>query len=341
VKDRDLHKELDAIIDALLDDNIDPKLKSKIQSWFISDFADNHDKQEAFIRYADKLRPYLGELSEDDLLRYNELAAKLGLKPLPVKKNVRSPRRRLVLAKYWRVAAVLLPAMVIISLWFLTLDKDSGSPEMRIAKSDHIQSVILPDSTFVSVSANSTILYYETEDESRQVDLSGEAMFMVRRDGTRSFTVSTTSMTVNVLGTDFIVSEFPESSYGTVELYDGSVDVETRGQHTVLSRGEKLSYNLTTHGIDVSIIPASRMIEKGYKPRLKFNNATFGEIIVALAAFHDIEIEIASEVNANTGNISGDIENNTLENALDTILKMWARNIAYKREGDKIIIYRR
>lgn len=335
--ERDSHRreELDSIIDALMDENIDPIIKSKIQSWFVSDFADDHGKQEAFTRYANKLRPYLKKLSGDFLSRYNELAVILGLQPVPVRKCRRGSCR-------W-AAAILLPAAAFAVCW-LMIPRTIKSPvglEMRIAKSDRIQSALLPDSSLVSVGLNSTILYYETEGESRKVDLSGEAMFMVRRDETRSFTVSTTSMTVNVLGTDFVVSEFPGSSYGTVELYSGKVDVETQGSHTILSRGEMLFYDLSTRQIDVSIIPASRMIEKGYKPRLKFDNATFGEVIVALAAFHDIEIEIASGIDANTGSISGDIENNMLGNALDTIFKMWKLNVAHKREGDKIIIYRK
>ncbi len=335
------NNEIMRILDALMDADIDPAVKAKMQSWFVADLEDNQDKQDAFMKYADKIKPYLGQLTGDALLRYNKLAEKLGLEQMSVTEDVKpeTPKRRL--GYYWKVAAVLLPAALIAGTWLFFMDRGAGSPEMRMAMSDKVQSAFLPDSSFVILSPNSTIYYYEAEDASRKVDLSGEAMFKVRKDKGRSFTVSTTNLTVAVRGTDFVVSEFPGSQAGMVALYDGSVEVGTGGINTKLSRGEMLTYDLATRHIEVSIIPSAQMIEKGYKPRLKFSDATFGEVIAALEAYHGVKIEVAPGLNPDKGNLAGDIENNTLEGTLNTILRMWEPDTVFKKEGEKLIIYRK
>lgn len=333
---------IDSILSALNDERIDPGLKKKMQAWILGDFDENPAKQDAFVRYAGKIKPHEGELTDEDLIKYKKLLSRLGIELPATNESIAPPKRRSVSA-VWKAAAILIPtAAAAAGFWFISGNTvPDGPPEMMIAASDQFRSAFLPDSSFVSVSPGSTVFYHEDGVESRMVDLSGEAMFRVRKDNGRSFSVSTTNMTVNVHGTDFSVSEYPGSPSGTVELYDGSLSVAAGGDSTTLSRGEMLSCDFSSHGADVSVIPASRMIEKGYKPRLKFNGATFGEVIASLSAFHGVEIEIAQGVNMNTGNISGDIESKTLENALRTIMKMWEQNVAQKSDGEKIIIYRK
>lgn len=332
---------IDSVLDALNDEGIDAGLKKRMQAWFLRDFEDNPAKQEAFVRYAAKIEPYRGELQSDDLARYDKLVSRLGIHPTNTYDNIGPRNRRPFASRVRRVAAILLPAAAAAFFWLMPRSAEQDGFEITVAVSDMAQSAFLPDSSFVSVAPGSSVVYHDNADGSRSVELMGEAMFRVRKEGERSFLVATANMTVNVHGTDFAVSEFPGSPRGTVELYSGSVEVETDGVNTGLSRGETLSYDLATHDIGVSVIPASRMIERGYKPRLKFNRATFGEVMLALSAFHGIEIEINSELNTNAGSISGDIEGNTLESALRMILKMWGLNVAHRREGERIIIYRK
>lgn len=358
--DKKERRILDSVLDALNDDGIDPDLKRRMQSWFLSDFGDNAAKQDAFVRYAERIAPHMGELEPGDLKRFAELAARLGI-PAPAGKGIATTEReraavengsmerrpaskmkRRITAWIWRCAAVVLPvAIAAAGFWLMSRDAEPDGLKMTVEASDGVRSLYLPDSSFVSVSPGSTLSYRESEDGSRAVDLSGEAMFMVRGDGGRSFSVSTENLTVNVRGTDFAVSEFSGSPYASVELFEGVVNVSAGGVDTTLRRGETLTRDNSANGVRIGVIPASRMIEKGYKPRLKFDRATVGEVIAALSAFHGIGIEAAPGIDVNTGSISGDIEDSTPEKALSTILRMWQPDLAQRREGDKIIIYRK
>lgn len=321
--------EITRIIDALMDEDIDPRIKERMQQWFRSEI-DSEKKQEAFVKYADKMEPYTGKLKGDALLRYNKLATRLGLKP------VAAPRRKLLNRRIaWRVAAVLVPVMIVMGTWvFMTLQPES--PELRIASADHTQTAFMPDSSFVSVSPGSTVYYHESDDV-REVDLSGEAFFKVHRDENRPFSVSTLDLKVSVLGTEFSVHDFPADNLGEVSLYSGSVSVEAGTSANVLSRGERLRYDALTNEITISIIPASEMIEKGYKPRLKFNHASFGEVVTALSAYYDIEIQIPAGME-NSYDLTVDLDGESLERSLNLLVKMDKEPLTYTMQNSKVVI---
>jgi len=346
------------IIDALMDEDIDPKIKAKMQRWFIAE-KDSAKKQEAFLKYADKLEPYTGALKGDTLIRYNRLANILGLKLASVKPVLVEPAsserfsseksapgggsvKRLGRSGgfpgWWRVAAVVIPALVIIGAGlFYLMGRHSESVELRIASADTAQSALLPDSSSVTVSPGSTLLYRESVGE-RKVELSGKALFKVKHDVARPFSVSSLNMKVQVLGTIFSVSDFPKDTLDIVSLYNGHVSIETDNAANTMSAGERLTYNSVTHEIRISIIPASEMIAKGYKPRLVFDHATFSEVFEALSAYYNVKIETAPGLKLAGGALTVDLEDEPLEESLGLLLKLGGKSLSYNIEEGKVII---
>lgn len=339
--DNDILDTATRIIDALMDEDIDPGLRTKMQQWFRSDMSDL-EKQEAFMRYADKLKPYTGKLKGDALLRYNKLASSLGLQEVPVKGRVMALKPKRSGVRLWYVAAVLIPVFVIGGAYLLLNTGKTDRVELMVGMADHVQEVSLPDNSYVAVSPNSTMLYYEPENNERKVELSGEAFFKVSKDAERPFTVSTGNIEVKVLGTDFTVSDFPGGSDSVVSLFDGSVDVQADGIANTLSRGERLTYNPSTDEIVISIIPYGEMIAKGYKPRLKFDRATFGEVFEAMSAYYEVEIEAAANVDTSGGSLTIDLDGESLEASLNLLVKMGRDRFGYSIEDDnKVIISRK
>lgn len=308
------------IIDALMDEEIDPQIKARMQK-HISTHANEKKLEEAFLKYADILKPYKGTLKGDALRSYNKLMAKLmlqnGLAPQPLRRAHR-------FSVYGRIAAVIIPAVIAIgAIWFI--GTWNGEKTMEIASADHVQSVFLPDSSHVLVAAGSHLLYRETSD-ARSVELSGETFFKIKRDTLKPLHVSTSNIHLDVLGTDFKVSE----SAAVVSLFDGSVAVEMGGESKTLSSGERLTYDPETGKNKLSIIPATEMIAEGYKPRLIFDRSTLGEVLDAMEVYHDIDIVTAPNVDREEGKLTVNLESMTYLEALEFLIKIFREDLSFE-----------
>jgi ferric-dicitrate binding protein FerR (iron transport regulator) len=204
------------------------------------------------------------------------------------------------------------------------MNRNPYDREFTIAVADHEQTVFLPDSTRVSVAAGGRAHYRETAD-SRDVELSGDAFFDVRRDTLRPFHVSTANMKLTVLGTEFAVSE----GAGVVSMFDGSVSVDAGATTNTLSWGERLIYDAGTGRVDISIIPSGEMMAKGYKPRLIFDRSTLGEVLDALSFSFGVEIVTAADVNRDDGELTLSLENMTLPQAIEFLIRISRENLSF------------
>ncbi len=228
-KQRYNRDDITRIVDALMDADIDPALRAKMRLWFFSD-KDIKRKQDAFVRYADRLEPYVGELGGDLRESYNRLAVRLGLKPIQgdvaeiigAVPSERKPRRSRPLI-WARVAAVFIPVLLVLGGWLFT-HGESTDRELFIARAQYPQAMFLPDSTHISVASGSAAHYKESADM-RSVELSGEAFFKVRRDTLKPFHVSTGNLRLRVLGTHFNIADHEGSASCEVSLMEGSVNV--------------------------------------------------------------------------------------------------------------------
>jgi ferric-dicitrate binding protein FerR (iron transport regulator) len=337
---------LQRILDALMDDNISPRLRADMQRIVIG-HATEEQLGEAFARYAEECAPAYGlKLEGEALASYNKVARRLGLKqvaenPLALDSNLtrqnnnrtteplRKPRR---LAMLWRIAAVLIPAAMVIGGYFI-INRDNR--EFLIAKADHIQQVFLPDSTRITVEAGSSVIYRET-DSIRVITLSGDAFFDVKRDTLKPFHVSTSNLHLSVLGTEFHVSETP----AVVSLFEGSVAVDVGAESRILSWGERLTYDPATGEVDVSIITANEMMAQEYKPRLIFDHATLGEVLDALSASFDTDILTAADVNRSEGALTLDLENMTLTQAIEFLIKVTREDLSFTSADGTVYITR-
>ncbi len=86
--------------------------------------------------------------------------------------------------------------------------------------------ITLPDGSKVWLNAASTIKYPGRFDgDARNVEISGEAYFSVVSDSSRPFKVTSNGQTVEVLGTEFNVSAYPDENETKTTLVQGKVRV--------------------------------------------------------------------------------------------------------------------
>ena len=153
-------------------------------------------------------------------------------------------------------------------------------------------SVILADGTKVWLNAETELTYPATfTGQRRQVLLKGEAYFEVAHDATRPFHVMANDMDIQVLGTSFNISAYPDSKRQTT-LVEGQVSISLGGRHTILHPGEQATE--TPSGLEVrkvNVINYTSWRER----RFIYEDKLLGEVMEDLGRWYNVNIFIANE----------------------------------------------
>ncbi len=250
-----------------------------------------------------------------------------------------------------RVAAVLVPVAVVLGgVWWM-VNRGPQSDVMAVAvPQGSTQTIELPDGSTVVAEGGTTLSWdAATFATHRAVTLSGEALFDVAEatgdDGAQiPFTVETDDLAVNVLGTVFRLAENhgTDDSRPAVSLYEGSVGVtidaetDTPGEaqtETILARGERLRVNTQTGELLTELIPASEMAEHGAMPLMRFEEATLGDLVVAIELNFGVRVALADGVDTSAGRYSADFEGTTLDDVVSMLSRIDA-GLSWERGGE-------
>jgi len=108
--------------------------------------------------------------------------------------------------------------------------------------------IVLPDGTDVWLNAGSSIKYpAQFTSGERRVELSGEGYFNVTKEPQRRFVVTTSNISITVLGTTFNVKAYPEESIIETTLVEGEIKlldnhILKKGKPIIMKPGQKVSY---------------------------------------------------------------------------------------------------
>lgn len=165
--------------------------------------------------------------------------------------------------RQWKyVAAVLIGAIAVLAIWQTSGDHSSKAISFNVeTQPGEVEKVVLPDSSEVTLNANSKVVYSEN-DKVREVWLKGEAYFQVKhtKDAKAFIVHPNKDLSVKVLGTRFNVNTFGKNI--SVVLEQGSVRlaISNNAQHETLlylKPGEMISYNKETGDYSKSKIDAN------------------------------------------------------------------------------------
>ena len=155
-------------------------------------------------------------------------------------------------------------------------------------------SVILSDGSKVWLNALSTLTYpAKFTGNERVVEISGEALFSVAKDTKRPFKVVSKDQQIEVLGTEFNISAYPDDNFTATTLINGHVKVavnDTRG--TLLKPGEQ-AIN-TTGGLRVQSVDTTPYIawKDGF---FYFKRLPLESALAQLARWYDIQVVYEGE----------------------------------------------
>ncbi|MGV8093494.1 MAG: FecR family protein [Mangrovibacterium sp.] len=205
------------------------------------------------------------------------------------------------LRKFERVAAILFIPLLLAGVWlFNTKYPIPGTQEQIVYNTVEIplgmrSSMVLPDGTSVSLNAGSRLKYPVVFDgKDRKVELTGEAYFDVKKDKQKPFIVSTSHITIKVLGTSFNCSAYPEDEKIETALVEGEIEIseKTDGQHKLsIEPGEVVVFSKPEKTIEKNKTNLEKYI--AWKSgKLIFRDDSMNIVLEKLGRWYNVEFQV-------------------------------------------------
>lgn len=194
--------------------------------------------------------------------------------------------------------------------------------------------ITLSDGTRVWLNAASTMRYPPRfSDGERIVELTGEAYFSVAKNAERPFRVVSAGQEIEVLGTEFNVSAYPDDPEAKTTLVEGVVQIENSKSNDKkkLLPGEQSTIRGTS--TDINKVPIAQYI--AWKSGMfHFKHTPFVEMMGQIERWYEVELVYRNGIPKDTfsGRMRRDV---SLLTVLD-LLKV--SEIDFHLDGNKLII---
>lgn len=146
------------------------------------------------------------------------------------------------------------------------------------------------DGTRIWINSGSKLIYpVSFTQNKREVFVEGEIFLDVSPDPKRPFIVSTNSLDVKVLGTQFNVSAYTDQSDLQVVLVSGQVEIQRNGNtKEILKPNQLFSFNEQTQDFYISTVDVADYIawKNGY---YSFHHQDLGMVLSKLSKYYDVQ----------------------------------------------------
>ncbi|RYU97175.1 FecR family protein [Emticicia agri] len=210
----------------------------------------------------------------------------------------------------------------------------NSAPELISLKTTHnTLEQTLPDGSVVFLNANTTITYPENfKGDMREVNLTGEAFFDIKRDETKAFLIHANGSDVKVLGTSFNVRAYNKNVEVSVET--GKVQFKNKSKATLLVAGEKAAFEAEKDTIKKQVL-----IDKNafaYKTKIfVFENSSLEHVAKVLEEGYHVNISLKNN-RIKACRLTTRFDNETLPDALNIIAE--TLNLTLSSKGEKYVL---
>jgi len=269
-----------------------------------------------------------------------------------VSQKINTDKTKRMNFSFWvqRIAAILfVPLLITYGFQFV---KGSAEPISMIEVKTNpgmTTSVILPDGSTAYLNSETTLTYPSRfSGNEREVEINGEAFFMVEKDPQKKFIVMTPHQSrIEVLGTHFNIDAYKKDHFVSTTLIEGKVSFcyakEEASKNIVLSPGQKLVYDMITS--ETRIIKTNGESEISWKEgKIIFAKTPMKEALRMLEKRYNVEFIIKNEELLEDP-FSGTFTHQRLERILEYFKVSSNINWSYLESGDidkeksKIVIY--
>ncbi len=320
------------LIEKYLKGDLSPAEVEELKLWLLDDAA----HRSLFEEIKQNWQPKAGEQSNvDNALK--ELHFKLQLnQSLSKESNLKVVRRKTIIVKLLKVAAILLVGFLLNQVIHSYLKNDSKKIQWYTVTATEGQKskIVLADGTEVWLNSESTLRIPVSESPTtRNVELTGEAYFKVTKNPKVPFIVKTKAYNVEVYGTEFNVMAYDDFNRTETTLVNGIVKIRRQNNELLLKPGQTMVFanNRFTRKAGRVEQAISWKDEKFY-----FDAIPFSELVVRLERWYNVEIKI-SDTNLKNRLYSGVFKNEeTIWQVLDAVEK--TSPIHYERNGFRKIV---
>ncbi|MFD2286546.1 DUF4974 domain-containing protein [Pedobacter petrophilus] len=248
--------------------------------------------------------------------------------------------RNFVWLKIAAVVAVVLGVVLLYNREALFSDHAGHLAWVKVqTKAADIKTITLGDGTLVKINAASQFRYPKKfSGDNRNVYLSGEAFFDVKKDPQHPFIVHTEKMDVQVLGTAFNVKIYPNDDFAETTLIRGKVVISLKQDHQSFTLRPNDKFTLSNGKGLVSRIDGESQVETAWtNHELLFKNSRFDEVAKLLERHYDVDISFKNPELKQLVFTAHFTKENITE-ALDAL--KFIGNFNYSVKGKNVYIYR-
>lgn len=278
--------EYSALISKYLDCGISPEEKTQLENWIVQS-----KENESFFR--DTVRSW--EISTISLQDKTVVRKKMS----EFFERQNRMRRRTLLK--WISGAAVAVILLLICIQLFLPNAFSGGQNITVSSEATKKEVFLPDGSHVWLNAHSMLSYSHTFNRSRKVRLTGEALFDVQADRGRNFVVETDNVTIEVLGTFFLVNDRGESTETETVLESGSIHLKLNesGEILQMKPNQQIVYNHIDGSTTVKNVNAADYTS-WRKNSLIFENRRLRDVFIQLERWYNVDIQCNNRALLNT-----------------------------------------
>ena len=238
--------------------------------------------------------------------------------------------------KYVAVSAIIIAITLAVEHYLSTRHAAIAMQKLSVPRGQNCQ-ITLADGSKVWLNGGSTLRYPSHFEENRQIELSGEALFDVAKNGNMPFVVSAKGVCVKVIGTRFNVRGYAAEPL-TVSLFRGAVSVyreNNEQQSVVLRPNEQLTVSgegMTKHRMDADVAAWKDGL-------LVFKSATMGQIITHLQTCYGVKIIVKHPSLLNIKYSGKFRQSDGAVNILDIISRVQYFKVVHKHQSNEIELY--
>lgn len=308
---------LSEIIHRYFSDEYPPEMQEKLQAWLLSENKAT-EKEKITRQLWDEL-----QFTNDESVyaSLKEVKKKLGFKHFRLHPPLLS------------IAAIFL--LCLMGSWWYYFSIRTEWIHITTAYGETAQ-CLLPDSSLVWINSGSTLSYPQSfKAHSRQVRLSGEARFSVTKDARHPFQVKAKTCTIEVLGTIFQLSDYPENQQTIARLEEGKIQITLpQAKKYILTPNQKIIIDKTTHTAAITSTGFPSWEEAG----MIFEDLSLHDIFQALKRHYAVPL-VFQDFHPDTHNKYSIkfTQEETVEQALD-LLQALTENFIWTKQNNQIII---
>ena len=238
--------------------------------------------------------------------------------------------------KYAAICVVIIGTTLAVERYLSTRHAAIAMQTLSVTRGQNCQ-ITLADGSKVWVNGGSTLRYPSHFEENRRIELTGEALFDVAKNGNMPFVVSAKGVCVKVIGTRFNVRGYAAEPL-TVSLFRGAVSVyreNNEQQSVVLRPNEQLTVSgkgMTKHRMDADVAAWKDGL-------LVFKSATMAQIITHLQACYGVKITVKHPSLLNIRYSGKFRQSDGVVNILDIISRVQYFKVVHKRQSNEIELY--